>query len=165
MGQLSMVRILALLISLFLFKHSFSSPPGTGSETLKLQSTTDSTSRSVRKGVFYIKGKQVDRQVYLEHLKCKDYRNRSIGSGILIGIGAAALAGSIPLFMRTNGFSGNGIYYGSGGIVLANLAAFGLGFGIPITISNVRFYKKSKCKEQTVYVIPQPTGIGFAYSF
>jgi len=123
---------------------------------------------SIRKSVFKIKGKPVDRQVYFNYLKCKHCRSQLRSSSAFIGIGAIALAGSIPLLLRTNGFSGNGIYYASGGIVLANLSVFGLALGIPFTIKNAKEYKtkyKGNCNEQTFYISPGLTGFALAYRF
>jgi hypothetical protein len=160
------VRYLIFIISFFLFKQSYSATEGAFSSPPRIvyNSTSDS-SNSVRKSVFKIKGKPVERQVYFEYLKCKLYKRRIVSTSILIGIGAAAIAGSIPLLMRTNGFSGNGIYYSSGGIALANLGVFGLAFGIPFTISNVRFYNKTKCREQSIYISPRLNGLGLAWKF
>ena len=171
-----------LLISFFLVSElSFSASQGFRSGALRLfyyttahRFNTDSTNNKygklipkistegpVRKGIFKIKGKPVDRQVYFEYLKCKHYRSQYIGSSVLIGIGAIALAGSIPLLINKSDIKE---YYIGGGIVLANLGVFGLSFGIPFTISNLKFYKK-KCGEQTMYISPRLNGFALAVNF
>ena len=161
------MKYLFLILSFFVFKFSFSATQGFERETL-CAVNGDSTAGSVRKSVFKIKGKAVERQVYFNYLKCKHCRSQLISSSVFIGIGAIALAGSIPFLLRANGFSGNGIYYGSGGIVLGSLGVFGLSVGIPFTIKSLKEYKtkyKGNCNEQTIYLSPGLTGFALAYRF
>jgi hypothetical protein len=159
------VKYLFALLIFFVVRFCFANPQSSGLRTLRLVSSTVSDSTSVRKSVFRIKGRPVDRQVYFEYLKCKKYKGSIVGSSIFMGVGVVALAGSIPLFLRTDNFTGNGIYYGSGGVVLANIAGVCLGWGIPLTISNVKFYRKTKCKELQVNILPAMTGVGVMCRF
>lgn len=120
---------------------------------------------SVRKTVFKIDGKPVERQVYFNYLKCKHYRAQLIGSSVFIGLGVVALAGSIPLLMRAHNYDTDiEQAYGGGGIALACFGAFGLGIGIPFTIKNLKDYR-SKCKDQTIYFSPQLNGFALAFKF
>ena len=124
---------------------------------------------SVRKSVLKLKGKVVQRQVYFNYLKCKSCRSQLIGSSVFIGLGAIALAGSIPLLTQGVQFSTSKQQVSSStGIVLAAFSVFALGYGIPFTILNSKEYKtkyNGKCTYQTVYLLPQLTGLTFALKF
>lgn len=163
------MKYLLVIVLIFLVKLSFCSGFGNTTQHGLAKNYLLAPDSSVRKSVLKIKGKPVDRQVYFNYIKCKHCRSQLIGSSVFIGIGAIALAGSIPLLLRANHFDTSmEQVYGAGGIVLANLGVFGLCIGIPFTIKNLKEYKTrfgSKCNYQTVYLFPKLNGFAFTCKF